>query len=196
MGRPWRQWPALATMGNLIGLVWDLPRLWSGLEAVVLTGAAVIGVDLAADDDIAKLDVGPQTAGDSDEERGDRGELRHRSLCENRGWMISLTDEGQRDLAVTLVDPTDFETGAGRVPVHLHAGQPLPDRFVLKVQRREDHDETTVPAHAVSLPAGLVIGGCSVVRGPARNSLAGRPLSVFRLGPAGMMKPSTLCTFR
>jgi hypothetical protein len=113
--------------------------------------------------------------------------------------MVTLADESQRDLAAALAETPGLEAGAGRMPVHLDIDQLFPYRLVLEIESRQDHDAGLVHAGFLSVLArssGRVIGGSRTSRGPGRNSRAGRPVSVLRVGPAATMKPGTLWTLR
>ncbi len=79
--------------GNLIRFVRDFPGAGARLESIVLTGTTVIGVDVGRDHHIAQLDVGPESAGDTYEQQGERIELGDRALREHCRGLVSLADQ-------------------------------------------------------------------------------------------------------
>jgi hypothetical protein len=82
-------------LGDLLRAVREFPYSRSALQAVVLTGPAVIGVHVRRHDDVTKRERRPQSASHAHEQQGRGIEFRNRTFGEHCGRVVALTDLGK-----------------------------------------------------------------------------------------------------
>src|SRR5690606_17291188 len=124
-----------AEMGaGLAEVVGGLPDSGAGPEAVVLAGAAVVGVDVGGHGGGSGRGSVPQGAGHADEREGGGGELLDGPFGQDRGGVVALAGEPERHGGPGARDGAEFEPGSPRVAVRAEVAQAAADGFVFEVE--------------------------------------------------------------
>lgn len=105
--------------GELSERVAWLPHGWAMKDAAVGVFAAVVGVDLRGDDQVAKLDVVCERAGNADEQHHPRPEGRDGSLGQHGRAEVALTRDGYRHRCWDARQAADLEEGACGVAIDI-----------------------------------------------------------------------------